>query len=430
MACERILVVDEDQDSARNIGQQLTRMGYTVASIADNGPEAISKAGSCAPDLLLISIQLGRDMDGIDTARIIMQQHQVPVIYLSARTDAETLARAMDTHPLGYMNKPVREADLHSTISLALSRRTTAALPVLPPDENGTLWQTKITCNTEGKITRTPQEAKQKLKELGLNHIQELLPETHAEHIRACYRNRNTQLVFSVHTGHLLSLEYLPAVYGVINVLVSGRPLSNTAAAREQISLVELQDTLDHLTAGTILFNENLNIFYANKSARKLLDAADCIEDFHGYLICRDPEVTAELKAIAVDQKDHLLAIDRGAERAPLNVMVTTLNTCRTNIGKNLPTSILFAFEITDNSARIEEVLRSLYRLSPSESRLVSQLFLTPHLPTVAENLGITLNTARTHLKRIYAKTRVNRIASLIHMIATGPASVILNTDS
>ena len=119
MTCEKILVVDHDLATARRIELQLIKMGYIVVSTADNGPDAITKAGSYSPDLMLIDINLGRDMEGIETARIIMEKYHVPVIYLSAETDADTLARAMDTQPLGYVNKPLRESDLRSTISLA-----------------------------------------------------------------------------------------------------------------------------------------------------------------------------------------------------------------------------------------------------------------------------------------------------------------------
>ena len=119
MTCEKILIVDDVLATARRLELQLIKMGYIVVSTTDNGPDAITQAGSYSPDLMLIDINLGRDMEGIETARIIMEKYHVPVIYLSAETDADTLARAMDTQPLGYVNKPLRESDLRSTISLA-----------------------------------------------------------------------------------------------------------------------------------------------------------------------------------------------------------------------------------------------------------------------------------------------------------------------
>ena len=431
MSCERILVVDDDQASARRIELQLIKMGYVVVSIAENGPEAIAKAGSFAPDLLLIDINLGRDMDGIETARIIMQKCQVPVVFLSAQADADTLARALDTQPLGYVTKPLRESDLRSTISLALTRMNSNPGPVPPPiPANEALWRIKLTCNTDGRITRTPHDSKTLLQQLGMENIQDLLPAAHGEHVRASVSSKKQQLIFTTIGKTTLLLEYVPVVNGIVNVFITAQPERNSSVNQDNVTPVEYLDTLDHLAAGIILFNENMQIFYSNKSAQRLLSDGTCLKNYHGYLTCEDPEITAELKEIAVDQKDHLFSIERGASRPALHVLVTTLKSGRANVGRNLPTTIMFAFETTTNYARIEEVVRSLYRLSPSEAKVVSQLFITPHLPTAAAALGITLNTARTHLKRIYIKTRVNRISSLIHMIVTGPASIILNTDA
>lgn len=433
MSCERILVVDDDRAAARKIELQLSKLGYVVVSTADNGPDAIAKAGACAPDLLLIDIHLGYNLGGIETARVIRQKYQVPVVYLSARNDADTLARAKDTQPLGYVQKPPRDADLRNTLLLALTRMKTdpdPATPVPSAADYGTLWRIKLTCGTDGRLIRVPQEAKLILQRLRKTHIQDLLPTNHGERIRACLDNKKPQLLFTGDTGEVMALEYLPATNGIIHLVISGQPDRKAVTDGVQINPLDLLDTLDHLTAGIILFNEHLQIFYSNKSALKLLAAGAGLSNHHGYLACRDPAITADLKNLAIDQKDHLLAIDRGGDRLALNVLVTTLKSSYANVGKNLPTSILFAFETTDNYARIEEVVRSLYRLSPSEAKLVSQLFINPQLPNAAMALGITLNTARTHLKRIYNKTGVNRIASLIHMIVTGPASIILNTDS
>jgi len=66
--------------------------------------------------------------------------------------------------------------------------------------------------------------------------------------------------------------------------------------------------------------------------------------------------------------------------------------------------------------------------LKTSCAVFTARLVKTPYLDEVATSLGITYNTARTHLKRIYKKTRTNRISSLIHLIITGPVGVVLHT--
>ena len=68
--------------------------------------------------------------------------------------------------------------------------------------------------------------------------------------------------------------------------------------------------------------------------------------------------------------------------------------------------------------------------MSRTEAKVAARLVKTPYLEEVAAALGITYNTARTHLKRIYKKTRTNRISSLIHLILTGPVGVVLHTGN
>lgn len=431
MSCERILVVDDDRTTAKIIELQLTKMGYIVVSIAKTGQEAIDKTHSFSPDLLLMDIRLDKKMDGIEAAGIIMQKYHVPVIYLTAHADENTLARALATHPLGYVNKPLRETDLLTTISLALTKiKAEDQLSEIQKDDAKQPWKIQITCNTEGKVTRIPQRSKEKMEHLGVEKIYQLLPDTHNDHIKACVSSKKPQLVYKEINREMLAWEYSHvADSNVVNVIISDKNFKNNLNEKESLHHANLLDTLDHLTAGIILFNEQLNIFYTNNSAIRLLKSGAGLKNNNGYINCYDPEITAKLKSMVIDQKDHLLAIDRGDGQKALNILVTSLKSFNTNFGKNLPTTILYAFETVDNYERIEEVIRSLYRLSPSEAKLVSQLFITPRLAVAAESLGITLNTARTHLKRIYNKTHVHRVSSLIHMIVTGPASVILHTD-
>lgn len=430
MECKRILVVDDDQTTAKIIELQLIKMGFTVASIAKSGQEAIDKARTCSPDLMLMDIKLGNGIDGIEAARIITQKYHVPVIYLTAYADENTLARALDTHPLGYVNKPLRETDLRTTISLALSKMGPEKISEEPPASNKKPWQIRIACDKEGKITRVFQSTRGIMEHPGEENIQYIFPDSHVKNITECLQNKRERLVFNMVNSQILSFEYIPFTdSNLVNIVISDRTVANLLGEKDSLYHANLLDTLNHLTAGIILFNENMNIFYSNDSAKALLNSTSVLENYNGYLSSRNPEITADLRKLVLDQKDHLLSIGSDDDQNTLNILVTSLQSYNNNFGKNLPTSILFAFGQMDNTDRIQEVIRGLYRLSPTEARLVSELFINPHLATAAKTLGITHNTARTHLKRIYNKTGVNRISSLVHMIVTGPASTVINTN-
>ncbi len=118
----RILVVEDDHIVAMGIKKMLKSLGYTVTGVASSGEDAISKAESTFPDVVLMDIMLKGEMDGIEAAREIKNRLRIPVLYLTAYTDDETLERAKTTEPAGYISKPFKEEDLHSNIEMALHK--------------------------------------------------------------------------------------------------------------------------------------------------------------------------------------------------------------------------------------------------------------------------------------------------------------------
>ncbi|RPI17819.1 MAG: hybrid sensor histidine kinase/response regulator [Ignavibacteriae bacterium] len=116
----KILVVEDERIVARDIQNTLKLLGYDVPAIASNGEEAIKKAREIRPDIILMDIVLKGDIDGIETVRRIRTEQRIPVIYLTAYEDDDTIERAKITEPLGYILKPFEERDLHTTIEMAI----------------------------------------------------------------------------------------------------------------------------------------------------------------------------------------------------------------------------------------------------------------------------------------------------------------------
>jgi two-component system, response regulator PdtaR len=122
MAEERILIVDDDSTTANVMQLYLENFGFVVAGIASSGAEAIEKTKSLKPDLILMDVNLGSGLDGIDTAEIIIKNFHTPVIYVTSHNDEKTLERAQQTNPYGYINKPLRDTDLKTTVRFALDK--------------------------------------------------------------------------------------------------------------------------------------------------------------------------------------------------------------------------------------------------------------------------------------------------------------------
>jgi PAS domain S-box-containing protein len=116
----QILIVEDESVVALDIQSRLMRLDYAVPAIASSGEEAIHRAEKLRPDLALMDIKLKGDMDGVEAAEEIRTRLDIPVVFLTAYADAATLQRAKITESYGYLLKPFKEGELHTTIEMAL----------------------------------------------------------------------------------------------------------------------------------------------------------------------------------------------------------------------------------------------------------------------------------------------------------------------
>jgi PAS domain S-box-containing protein len=118
----RILIVEDERITAEDLHDILTELGCTVTASVSSGADAIAKAGEVKPDLALMDIRIKGDMDGTQTAWVLRERFNIPVVYLTAHADTATLSRAKLATPLGYITKPFQEAELHASIEMALHK--------------------------------------------------------------------------------------------------------------------------------------------------------------------------------------------------------------------------------------------------------------------------------------------------------------------
>ncbi|HSC38999.1 MAG TPA: response regulator, partial [Chitinophagaceae bacterium] len=136
-----VLIVEDEAIVALDLAQGLEKDGYEVAGIADNSAEAQELFSSHHIDIVLMDVNIMGDKDGIDTAAILLKQKQVPLIYLTAFTDAATIERAKHTHPSAYLAKPYHITNVRIAIELAISnfavaRQQEATGKVIPIEKN------------------------------------------------------------------------------------------------------------------------------------------------------------------------------------------------------------------------------------------------------------------------------------------------------
>lgn len=116
----RILIAEDEAVVALDLKTQLEDLGYHIVGIAESGERALTLARSSKPDLTLMDVRLKGPMDGIQAAAVMAQELSSPVVFLTSFSDAETVRRAAETGPYGYLTKPFEFKELRAAIEVAL----------------------------------------------------------------------------------------------------------------------------------------------------------------------------------------------------------------------------------------------------------------------------------------------------------------------
>jgi PAS domain S-box-containing protein len=124
MMTRHILIVEDERITAKDLQLQLQQLGYTVPVTVASGGAAIQRVTEVRPDLVLMDIHLAGAIDGIEAARQIWAEFRIPIIYLTAYADEETMRRAKVTEPSAYLLKPFTMRELQAAIEMALYRHT------------------------------------------------------------------------------------------------------------------------------------------------------------------------------------------------------------------------------------------------------------------------------------------------------------------
>lgn len=116
----RVLIVEDEVIVALDIKKALMSLGFNITDCVTNFDDAISSVKRSKPNIIIMDINLKNSKDGIETAKEIQKIENIPIIYLTAYSDEETLNRAIETNPISYLLKPFKREELKSTILLGL----------------------------------------------------------------------------------------------------------------------------------------------------------------------------------------------------------------------------------------------------------------------------------------------------------------------
>lgn len=120
MQGERVLIVEDEKIIAFDLQRRLRAFGFEVLGTCASGTEALAFCSEHRPDLVLMDIMLEGELDGIETAKILLQDLQIPSVFLTAYSDPATLEKAKIARPLAFIIKPFKERELFTTLDIAL----------------------------------------------------------------------------------------------------------------------------------------------------------------------------------------------------------------------------------------------------------------------------------------------------------------------
>jgi len=149
MTKTNVLIVEDEIIVAKNTEAMLKGLDYNVVGICTSGEKALIAAAEKKPDVILMDIVLGGDIDGIQTAAKILKESEIPIIFATSYSDDETLKRAKETAPYGYIIKPFQKKELLAGIEIALERHALEQ----KIRENEQLLQTTLQSISDGIIT-------------------------------------------------------------------------------------------------------------------------------------------------------------------------------------------------------------------------------------------------------------------------------------
>ena len=118
-----MLIVEDELIVAKNLREQLQDLYYRVTGAAASGESALAMVANDPPDVVLMDIRLAGAMSGVAAARHIWERWQIPVVFITAHADRDTLAEVKTTESYGYIVKPFNAERVDAGIQLALDRR-------------------------------------------------------------------------------------------------------------------------------------------------------------------------------------------------------------------------------------------------------------------------------------------------------------------
>jgi len=181
------------------------------------------------------------------------------------------------------------------------------------------------------------------------------------------------------------------------------------------------QAALDQLNQGIALIDRIRRVQFANRRAHAICEETDGLRLEGRELIATAAADAARLdmamRRVLTDKRGAILRLARTSGRRPLAVSISSLASADAALGAAMPAVLVLIMDPDRCVELAPEHLIQAYDLTPAEARVTQLLVQGSEIDGIAHKLGIRRETARTHLRRVLAKTRTHRQSELIRQL-------------
>ena len=191
---------------------------------------------------------------------------------------------------------------------------------------------------------------------------------------------------------------------------------------------------VDQLAVGTIILDQDGKVLQKNRLAERLLNEKDGIKLVNDGLQVGTPRDSQQFRQLVkqalLSQKSsnpsvvEAMRVQRPSGRADLGIVVRSVPPSEWSEGKHCPAVAIFISDPEQESSAPQEIVRALFDLTPAETQLAMLLANGLTLDEASDELGISRNTARAHLRSIFSKTGVTRQTMLVRLILRSVATL------
>ena len=238
---KNILLVEDELIIGEHVSRELQLHGYNVLDIITKGEKVPGFIAKTRPDLIIMDIQLAGQLDGIETAKIVSETHDIPVVFLTANVDDYTFEKSKEAFPYAFIGKPFKIEELVRTIEIVLERIEKAVQMSFESNESESI----TTSQGEESIFIRDKEKQVKVEFSDIHYIQadrnysKMFTKKKtfliSSPLKAVEKKINSQKLMRVHRSFMVNLDAIDEI-DEYYVFITGKAIPVSKSYKQELN--------------------------------------------------------------------------------------------------------------------------------------------------------------------------------------------------